>query len=240
MKFLTGLILGIIFGFLIKRGRICYMGTIRDVYLENKTYNIVLIMATIMTEALVYSGLILAGVANPPSFMCYSAVALTLGSFIFGFGAVMTSGCMTMTLIKSGDGRLMGWISILVFIIVGYFFTGGAGNVLTTKLLNFSQQVDIPIFINDKLRFIFSLIVAILMYVLMFMHGKTARKKKKSSNMAKKSRWRKEPIFILIGAVMGITFPISEYFGRLGGFAITTPILSYAYAVFKPDNIVGG
>ena len=253
MKLLIGLILGIIFGFLIKRSRICYVGTIRDIYLENKSYNLVLVLSTIMIEALVNRGLIYAGIADPPSFMCYSAIALPVGSFIFGFGAVMMSGCMTMTLVKSGDGRLMGLISLVTFIVVGYFFTGGPGNIITGKLLMTYQLVDVNVLNNDSTRFLVSLVIASILYYLMYKNIKEQNRRRSARRFALddsqnsslatrifKSRWKKETGFIATGVVLGITFPISDYFGRIGGFAITTPILSYAYSALKPATIVGG
>ena len=37
----TGLLFGFLFGFLLKRSRFCPTGTIRDIYLEKRYYNLV-------------------------------------------------------------------------------------------------------------------------------------------------------------------------------------------------------
>ncbi|UTC62512.1 hypothetical protein E4O05_00935 [Treponema sp. OMZ 787] len=51
---ISGLITGIIFGFLWKRGKFCATGIVRDIYLEKQTPNIVLILAIIFIQAFLY------------------------------------------------------------------------------------------------------------------------------------------------------------------------------------------
>lgn len=59
---ISGLFIGLLFGFLLKRGRFCPTGTIRDIYLEKKYYNAVLILAIIATEGVLYHLLVGSGV----------------------------------------------------------------------------------------------------------------------------------------------------------------------------------
>ena len=64
MAIIWGLLIGMTFGFVLKKSRICYMGTIRDVYLEDRNYNILLIFATIFTEAVLYNIFVLVGLVS--------------------------------------------------------------------------------------------------------------------------------------------------------------------------------
>ena len=112
---ISGLFIGLLFGFLLKRGRFCPTGTIRDIYLEKKYYNAVLILAIIATEGLFYHIMVGSTVIPSPYFGCYSMVAVPIGGFIFGIGAVLTNGCVTSTLVKVGDGRIIGILSLIVF-----------------------------------------------------------------------------------------------------------------------------
>ena len=118
---ISGLFIGLLFGFLLKRGRFCPTGTIRDIYLEKKYYNAVLILAIIATEGVLYHLLVGSGVITTPFFGCYSLIAVPIGGFIFGIGAVMTNGCITSTLVKVGDGRIIGILSLIVFAITEFF-----------------------------------------------------------------------------------------------------------------------
>src|SRR3712207_1862016 len=113
----TGLLFGFLFGFLLKRSRFCPTGTIRDIYLEKRFYNIVLILAIIFTNALIYHILRHFDLIPITYLVDFPVIGITLGSFIFGFGAVMCNGCLTSTVIKSGDGRVVGLISLITFII---------------------------------------------------------------------------------------------------------------------------
>lgn len=65
---ISGLFIGLLFGFLLKRGRFCPTGTIRDIYLEKKYYNAVLILAVIATEGVLYHLLVGSGVITTPFF----------------------------------------------------------------------------------------------------------------------------------------------------------------------------
>src|SRR3712207_921481 len=113
---ISGLLIGIIFAFLLKRSRFCPTGTIRDIYLEKKYYNLSLILAVIFTQAFFYHLLVQFELIPAPVPLFFSTVAVGLGSFLFGFGAVITNGCVTATLLKSGDGRTIGLISLVTFL----------------------------------------------------------------------------------------------------------------------------
>ena len=78
---ISGLIIGIIFGFLLKRGRFCPTGTIRDVRLEGHTYNLILILALIATEGFLYYTMISAGLVPMPKLKGFPLISVMLGSF---------------------------------------------------------------------------------------------------------------------------------------------------------------
>lgn len=246
MTYIAGLIVGIIFGYLLKRSRVCFTGTIRDIYLEKRSYNIVLILGLIATEGFIHFLLVYTGKIGAPFFSCFSIFSVILGSFLFGFGAVMTSGCMTMTLVKSGDGRIIGLISLLTFTVVGYFFSSGPMHTTTRKILEIWQTYDRSLIENPRNAMLFFMLLVIITYGIMIYH--IMQKKKKNKREQSKSlykilfqnKYKKEIVMILMGVVMGLTFKISENFGRIGGFAITSPILSIAYTFLKPKAIVGG
>ena len=235
MALILGLLIGIAFGFVLKKSRICYMGTIRDIYLEGRNYNLLLLFATIFTESILYNIFVLTGLVADGYVSCFSLVALPVGSMMFGFGAVMSSGCLTMSLVKSGDGRIIGLISLATFVLVGYFFSAGRGRFFAGKFIQTYEVFDKELIADARIRLVLAGLVIIPVYIALWRHNKKKRKKRYGTGVHNKDIW-----FIFSGIVLGITFPVSEHFGRIGGFAITSPILSYPYAILKPKQIVGG
>ena len=229
---ISGLIIGIIFGFLLKRGRFCPTGTIRDVRLEGHTYNLILILALIATEGFLYYAMISAGLVPMPKLKGFPLVSVMLGSFIFGFGAVLTNGCITSSLVKTGDGRLTGIVSVITFTLGAAFAKQGALKPVTQALASQLLIAD-TLHKNLPTLAIFG-IIAIPLYIVMFRHYKTHKLKfslpKRYSGLRHlvcEKIWPKEIIVVLCGVLMAAGFYFSNRAGRNGGFGITTPLISW-------------
>ena len=128
-----GLITGILFAFLLKKSRFCPTGTIRDVYVEKNYYNITLILSVIFTQALFYYAMVYFGILDRPFFDSFSLLGVAVGSLIFGFGAVLSNGCATASLLKTGDGRIVGIASIISFAIAAYMADKGIFKIINIK-----------------------------------------------------------------------------------------------------------
>ena len=229
---ISGLIIGIIFGFLLKRGRFCPTGTIRDVRLEGHTYNLILILALIATEGFLYYAMISAGLVPMPKLKGFPLVSVMLGSFIFGFGAVLTNGCITSSLVKTGDGRLTGIVSVITFTLGAAFAKQGALKPVTQALASQLLIAD-TLHKNLPTLAIFG-VIAIPLYIVMFRHYKTHKLKfslpKRYSGLRHlvcEKIWPKELIVVLCGVLMAAGFYFSNRAGRNGGFGITTPLISW-------------
>lgn len=229
---ISGLIIGIIFGFLLKRGRFCPTGTIRDVRLEGHTYNLILILALIATEGFLYYAMISAGLVPMPKLKGFPLISVMLGSFIFGFGAVLTNGCITSSLVKTGDGRLTGIVSVITFTLGAAFAKQGALKPVTQALASQLLIAD-TLHKNLPALAIFG-VIAIPLYIVMFRHYKTHKLKfslpKRYSGLRHlvcEKIWPKEIIVVLCGVLMAAGFYFSNRAGRNGGFGITTPLISW-------------
>ena len=229
---ISGLIIGIIFGFLLKRGRFCPTGTIRDVRLEGHTYNLILILALIATEGFLYYAMISAGLVPMPKLKGFPLVSVMLGSFIFGFGAVLTNGCITSSLVKTGDGRLTGIVSVITFTLGAAFAKQGALKPVTQALASQLLIAD-TLHKNLPTLAIFG-VIAIPLYIVMFRHYKTHKLKfslpKRYSGLRHlvcEKIWPKEIIVVLCGVLVAAGFYFSNRAGRNGGFGITTPLISW-------------
>lgn len=229
---ISGLIIGIIFGFLLKRGRFCPTGTIRDVRLEGHTYNLILILALIATEGFLYYAMISADLVPMPKLKGFPLISVMLGSFIFGFGAVLTNGCITSSLVKTGDGRLTGIVSVITFTLGAAFAKQGALKPVTQALASQLLIAD-TLHKNLPTLAIFG-VIAIPLYIVMFRHYKTHKLKfslpKRYSGLRHlvcEKIWPKEIIVVLCGVLMAAGFYFSNRAGRNGGFGITTPLISW-------------
>lgn len=230
---ISGFTFGVLFGFLLKRGRFCPTGILRDIYLEKRRYNMILILALIFTQAFLYHSMIYLGIIPKSGFMRFPLLSVAIGSFMFGFGAVMTNGCTTSSLVKSGDGRIIGILSVITFIFSSYLAIEGSLEPATTYLT--SQTLA-----SDRLLQKFSIspvipcgVIALLLYYRMYRYYQSHKPKFRLPQNYSGLRhifcekiWPREVSVILIGILMAAGFYFSNQTGRNAGFAISTPLLS--------------
>lgn len=245
---ISGLIVGILFGFLLKRSRFCFTGTIRDIYLEKKPYNMVIIATVIFTQAFLYHLMVLLGLVPAPDLFSFSLPAIIIGSFIYGFGAVMMNGCMTASLVKSGDGRIIGFVSLLAFIGGTYLATNSFLRPVTDSLdMGFSVFEKFYRSFPNYVPVIASFIICVILYYMMYRNYK---KNKLSFKMPQQYTgirhllfekiWSKEVAAISIGVLMAAGFYFHNLAGTNAGFAISTPILTWANACGANIDLSGG
>ncbi len=247
-KYLSGFIFGIIFGYVLKRSRFCLTGLIRDVYLEKQRYNILLMFGIIGLEGFIYY---LFRQANLVQLLAYlppfSLIAVAVGSFIFGFGAVMAKGCLTSALVKCGDGRITGWISIAAFMVSAYIVSAGFGTPVS-KALRRTVVVsdDFAVRTTAWPLLIFGAACIIILPVLISYSGKQKRRfvipgrYTGFRHVLFEKPWPKEVAVIVIGCLLGLAFFVSELTGRHYGVALASPLMSWIYTFTKPAEILGG
>lgn len=93
---ISGLIVGILLGFVMQRTRFCLAGGFRDMYVQknNKMFYALLVAITVQSIGL----LILTGlnvISIPDS--TFPIIGTIIGAFIFGIGIVLAGGCATGT-----------------------------------------------------------------------------------------------------------------------------------------------
>lgn len=247
-KWASGLLLGMLFGYIAKRSRFCLTGLVRDVYLERRGYNIALILAIISIQGLLYFAMGQAGIIRLPLYLPpFSLFSIAAGGLLFGFGAVLMNGCLISTLVKCGDGRIIGLLSLAIFIVVGYFFSAGPGNELTSMARSVAIIDDRFIGRLGFVPIIGFMAIAVICIIAMMVH--TLRKKPPIKLPAQytglrhwlfEATWSREFMVVAIALVLAMAFPISEAIGRHYGFAVATPVLSWAYTLLDPPVVVGG
>lgn len=117
-----GLLIGLVFGFIVQRTNFCTMGSISDI-LSFGSYNRfrawLLAGATAILGVAAIEG---AGVADMADSMYLAPnlnwLAHIVGGLMFGFGMVFSGGCVSRNLVRAGGGDLG---SLIVLVITGIF-----------------------------------------------------------------------------------------------------------------------
>ncbi|WP_242362482.1 YeeE/YedE family protein [Limosilactobacillus antri] len=230
----SGLIFGFLFGFLLKRSHYCIAGSLRDVYLQRDISGLLAVFMIIFPQSLILFTLIQTGTIARPEYPDYSLFAMIIGSLLFGAGTVFASGCMSGTLVKVGDGRFTGLVSLLSFALFVVSSNNGLIANWTSPLQNISIKSDSFI---DHLSFSpLNIIIPLLLIVLVW-GGYYLRKKELRIPLPTQFTGFRYWLFekqmsklvaaLLIGIVAGFAFLFNYWSHSFGGFAITGPVTSW-------------
>jgi len=126
-----GLVIGLVFGFIVYRTNFCTMGSISDIlsFGDYRRFRSWLLAIGVAIAGV--AGLQALGVADFSQTM-YLAPSLgwlgnVVGGLMFGFGMVFSGGCMSRNLVRAGAGDLR---SLVVLIITGIFAFVTIGGLL--------------------------------------------------------------------------------------------------------------
>jgi uncharacterized membrane protein YedE/YeeE len=133
----SGLVVGIIFGFVLQRGRFCMNSAFRDIIL--------------MKEYTLLKGVALAIVIQMIGFHFMATMeyiqlypktlywgAMIFGGFIFGIGMVLAAGCASGTTYRVGEGMVGSFVALLGLMIGGLITKAGA----LTELKSYLQPAE--------------------------------------------------------------------------------------------------
>ena len=226
---ITGLIVGIIFGFVMQRGRFCMNSAIRDTALLQDYTLLKSVGVAILVEMVGFAIMDAAGIItiNPkPLFWGANLV----GSFIFGIGMVVAGGCASGITYRVGEG-MMGALAA----VIGLATTGTLTAMGFLKPIKDSLQTSTIVKTADDANltlanllgvpyWILGLIIAVLAGVIWFLiarkNGDDALEMDTSLPFFKRT-WNWLVTGIGIGIVGIISFPISAAAGRNYPLGIT-------------------
>ncbi|MCB1334375.1 MAG: YeeE/YedE family protein [Roseivivax sp.] len=124
-----GLLIGILFGFIVYRTNFCTMGSISDILSfgdKNRFRAWLLAIAVAILGVWVIETL---GIADMTQSMyqvpAFGWGANIVGGLIFGFGMVFSGGCISRNLVRAGGGDLRSVVVLLITGIFGYMTIGG-------------------------------------------------------------------------------------------------------------------
>lgn len=124
-----GLLIGIVFGFIVYRTNFCTMGSISDIlsFGDYSRFRAWLLAGAVAIVGV--AGLQALGVMNAADSMyltpSFAWLANIVGGLMFGFGMVFSGGCISRNLVRAGGGDLRSIVVLLITGIFGYMTIGG-------------------------------------------------------------------------------------------------------------------
>ena len=181
----VGLLVGVLFGFVLQRGRFCMNSAFRDIILLKEfklAKAVVVALAVLMVGFAIFalSGVI---ILSPKPLKIWGAI---VGGLVFGVGMVLAAGCASGTTYRVGEG-MMGSVVAAFGLTTGALMTaGGVLAELKTALQTTVIGTGAPLTLFGEagaLTPIFMLILGLVGMALMFYFwGWPALKKRKESD----------------------------------------------------------
>lgn len=118
---------GVAFGVICQRSRFCFVAGFRDLFLMKQGRMMRGIIAGLAIGTVGFAMIMATVIPNPGSGVLPSdahilplGIATVLGGLMFGFGMVLSGGCVSGTLYRMGEGYLGSWVAIFG-VLVGLY-----------------------------------------------------------------------------------------------------------------------
>ncbi|MFX1294348.1 MAG: YeeE/YedE family protein [Promethearchaeota archaeon] len=130
---ISGLLLGVSFGFILQRGRFCMNSAFMDTILIKDFTILKAIITSIIVQMIGFLILVTSGIISSLNPRPFYVVSIMVGGLIFGIGMVLAGGCLSGTTYRIGEGMVGSIIAIL-----GFFFIIILANIgVLTGITNF-------------------------------------------------------------------------------------------------------
>lgn len=222
---------GILLGFVLQRTRFCMTGGFRDMYLSKNNKMFYAFLIAIAVQSIGVLGLVQAGYI-PLSYKEFSLVAVILGSFIFGIGIILASGCATGTWYRAGEGLIGSWIALAMYMLFSSIMKYGALSDVQKSIEQYGR-------VNENLAGALGISVwwlfALLLIAVAFGVYRTWLKRPKIAvatlppkykgvrHWLFEKRYHPFAAAVAVGIIAIFAWVLSTSTGRVGGLGITTP-----------------
>ncbi|AEF16927.1 MULTISPECIES: YeeE/YedE family protein [Thermoanaerobacterium] len=121
---LQGFFVGILFGIVLQRGRICFNSAIRDVKMTKDNYLMKIALLAILVETIGFQFAAQMGwiKLSPIAFV---PLAQIVGGFLFGAGMVLAGGCASGITYRIGEGYITAFVAAVFFGVTASAVRGG-------------------------------------------------------------------------------------------------------------------
>ena len=228
---LTGLLCGILLGFVMQRGRFCITGAFRDLYVTKNNKMFIALLLAITVQSIGFFWLKEIGVLNVEPAENFAFLAVILGAFVFGIGIVLAGGCATGTWYRAAEGLIGSWVALFTYMLLSAIMRTGPLGEFNNALRSINiEQRNIYSTLGISPWWLVALLTFITLYYVYKHLSKSAPrmatlkpKKHGLAHLLFEKRWH--PFFsaVLIGLIALLAWPLSVATGREFGLGITGP-----------------
>ena len=247
---ISGLFVGVLFGFALQRGRFCMNSAFRDIILGKDFTLFKALSVAILVEMIGFSILAFTGtVTLAPKPLMWGANIV--GGLIFGFGMVLAGGCASGITYRLGEGMVGALMAVLGFGLSALMAATGVLNPILKVLQNTKIMTadDKPLTLANmvgvdlKIAMLVLAILIIVIWAVLALRNKSAEKsygeKAKSFGEAVfKKGWKWLPTGIVVGLIGMLSFPLSAAAGRNYPLGITGGWVNIFQSLIKWQTLV--
>ena len=229
---ITGLFVGILFGFILQRGRFCMNSAFRDAILLKDNVLLKTVFVALLVELVGFSIMDMTGAIaiNPKPFWWGANL---LGSFVFGIGMVLAGGCASGITYRFGEGMVGAMTAVLGLAVAGYFTAAG---FLKPFKANLQAATTIPgadgkaLTLHGILGMDYTTLALIIFVIAVVVWFFVAKNKKEECEADPGWGWLNTGI--LVGIVGILAFPLSAAAGRNYPLGITAGWINIVQGIF--------
>lgn len=228
---LTGLLCGLLLGFVMQRGRFCITGAFRDMYVIKSHRMFVALLIAISVQAVGLALFFDTGLLTESPAENFAPLAVIAGAFLFGIGIILAGGCATGTWYRAGEGLIGSWIALFTYMLFSAMMrTGPLGELNSTLRGMNTEHTTIHATLGISHWILVALLVAITLWLTMKQLRKPqaklatlAPKKQGIAHILFEKRWHPFVTATLVGLIALLAWAWSVPTGRNFGLGITGP-----------------
>jgi uncharacterized membrane protein YedE/YeeE len=229
---ITGLFVGLIFGFILQRGRFCMNSAFRDAILLKDNVLLKTVFVALLVELIGFSIMDMTGAIaiNPKPFWWGANL---LGSFIFGIGMVLAGGCASGITYRVGEGMVGSMTAVLGLALGGFLTAAGFLKPFKANLqaaTTISGADGSALTLHGILGMDYTTLALILFAVAVIAWYFIARKNGEEYEVDKGWGWITTGT--LVGFVGILAFPLSAAAGRNYPLGITAGWINIVQTIF--------
>jgi len=229
---LTGLFVGLLFGFILQRGRFCMNSAFRDAILLKDNVLLKTVFVALLVELVGFALMDATGAIaiNPKPFWWGANL---LGSFVFGIGMVLAGGCASGITYRFGEGMVGSMTAVLGLATAGFFTAAG---FLKPFKANLQAATTIPgadgsaLTLHGLLGMGYPTLALILFVIAVVVWYFVAKSKKEEYEADPGWGWVNTGI--LVGLIGILAFPLSAAAGRNYPLGITAGWINIVQVIF--------
>jgi len=246
----SGLLVGVLFGFVLQRGRFCMNSAFRDIILGQDFTLFKALAAAILVSMIGFSIMAMTGIVTlAPKPLMWGANLV--GGLVFGMGMVLAGGCASGITYRAGEGMMGALMAVLGFGLSAMMAATGVLNPILKSLQNTKIMTadDKPLTLANmvgvdlKAAMLVLAILIVVVWVVLAMRSRSSvpsfgQKPKSFGEAVFKRGWGWLPTGIVVGLIGMLSFPLSAAAGRNYPLGITGGWVNIFQSLIKWQAVV--